>query len=71
MDSGSKEAIRKRIEGKASMYVHFDYRSCLTDSVLKYITNPEKVKKHGFYPFLHFIIEENKIKKVAVFSFSP
>lgn len=70
MDLGSKEAIRKRIEDKASMYVHFDYRSCLTDSVLKYITNPEKVKKHGFYPFLHFIIEENKIKKVTG-GFSP
>lgn len=64
MDLAGTETIRRRIADKASMYVHFDHRTALTDRVWQYISDPEKIKKHGFYPFLHFSIEENKVRKV-------
>lgn len=34
-------------------YAHFDKKLGL-NSVWDYITNPDKVKKHGFFPFIHY-----------------
>ena len=35
-------------------YDHFDYKVSLS-SVINDISNPEKVSKHSFKPFIHFI----------------
>lgn len=54
---------RKKLEGKKPPhYAHFDYRTTL-DKTWDYFTNPEKVRTHGFYPFIHFTIEYRKFKK--------
>lgn len=45
--------------GKCKTYAHFDKRVNVND-VWSYISNPEKVAHHGFYPFIHFKIEFNK-----------
>ncbi len=56
------EAWRKIQEQRLPpQYAHFDYRVSL-DKCWKYITNPENVSKHGFYPFIHFDIKSRKIK---------
>lgn len=34
-------------------YAHFDYRVSIED-VWTYISNPDKVSKHGFYPFIYY-----------------
>lgn len=44
---------------KAKGYVHFDKRVNL-DTFKSYIYNPEKIKKHSFYPFIHNTIVFNK-----------
>lgn len=54
--------IRGKIKDKVSNYPHFDKRRRLNDKIWQYISNPEKVKCHGFYPFIHFVKIENKIK---------
>lgn len=39
----------------AKPYAHFDKRvSLLMGAVRQYVMNPEKIIKHGFYPFIHF-----------------
>jgi len=43
-------------------YVHFDTRKSI-DQVWNYITDPKKVKTHGFYPFIQFEIRINKYSK--------
>lgn len=40
-------------------YAHFDKRVNVND-VWSYISNPDKVARHGFYPFIHFIIDFKK-----------
>lgn len=42
--------------GKCKTYAHFDKRVNVND-VWSYISNPEKVAHHGFYPFIHFKID--------------
>lgn len=42
-------------------YTHFDRRVSL-DNCFKYITSPDKVAHHGFYPFIHYTIKSRKIK---------
>ena len=42
-------------------YTHFDRRVSL-DNCFKYITSPDKVAHHGFYPFIHYTIKSQKIK---------
>lgn len=56
----SQNEIRQEIRIKKSGYVHFDKRMSLNDQVWTYITNKEKIKAHGFYPFLHF--QQSKFK---------
>lgn len=46
---------------RSSQYAHFDYRVSLKQC-WSYISNPENVSKHGFYPFIHYDIKSRKIK---------
>lgn len=36
----------------ARKYAHFDEKVSL-DQVWNYISNPDNIMKHGFYPFIH------------------
>lgn len=51
----SETAIKKSKKG----YAHFDQRTDISKCRL-YISNPNRVAKHGFYPFIHY---EKIIKK--------
>ena len=42
-------------------YTHFDRRVSL-DKCFEYITSPDKVAHHGFYPFIHYTIKSRKVK---------
>ena len=44
---------------KYKAYSHFDSKRRATDW-LKYIKNPQKIKEHGFYPFIHFVLKQIK-----------
>lgn len=57
-----QEIIRKELQHKRSDYVHFDYRESLNNKVWNYITDPAKISTHAFYPFLHFTLEEPRLK---------
>lgn len=46
----------------ARSYAHFD-RKVSIDNVWNYISNPINVKRHGFYPFIHYSKNFNKYKK--------
>ncbi|MEG0759631.1 MAG: reverse transcriptase domain-containing protein [Raoultibacter sp.] len=54
---------RKELQHKkrAPNYTHFDYRVSL-DQCWGYISDPENVSRHGFYPFIHYEIKSRKIK---------
>lgn len=42
-------------------YAHFDYRTSLKNQkTLRYVTNPQKVSHHGFYPFINFTKKQTK-----------
>lgn len=41
------------IERSRRTYAHFDYRTDLAKAK-NYVTDPEKVAHHGFYPFIHY-----------------
>lgn len=43
-------------------YLHFDY-PISSEKIYLYVTNPENIKKHAFYPFIHFELTSRKIKK--------
>nr|WP_154957924.1 reverse transcriptase domain-containing protein [Paenibacillus xylanexedens] len=43
-------------------YAHFDSKVSL-DKVWSYISNPKKIAKHGFYPFIHYTITFHKFNK--------
>lgn len=47
---------------KVPQYTHFDRRVSL-NSCFDYITSPDKVRRHGFYPFIHYTIKNRKVKK--------
>lgn len=42
-------------------YTHFDRRVSL-DRCFGYITSPDKIAHHGFYPFIHYTIKSRKVK---------
>lgn len=45
-------------------YAHFDYRTSLSNPKTRaYVMNPEKVKRHGFFPFINFTKKETKYNK--------
>ena len=43
-------------------YLHFDY-PLPSESIFTYVTNPQNIEKHSFYPFIHFELSSYKIKK--------
>ncbi|KHL93254.1 hypothetical protein QW71_24260 [Paenibacillus sp. IHB B 3415] len=47
---------------KGRKYAHFDSKVSL-DRVWNYISNPDKVKEHGFYPFIHYTLSFIKYNK--------
>ena len=51
----------KQSQKMAPQYTHFDRRISL-DKCFGYITSPNKVAHHGFYPFIHYTIKSRKIK---------
>lgn len=52
----------KVIEKSRKPYAHFDLRTNLLKA-RKYITNPDKVAHHGFYPFIKFNINYPRYRK--------
>lgn len=51
----------KQSQKISPQYTHFDRRVSL-DKCFGYITSPDKVAHHGFYPFIHYTIKSRKIK---------
>lgn len=47
------------IERSKKPYAHFDWRTDISQQ-REYIANPDKIAKHGFYPFIHY--EKRSIK---------
>ncbi len=45
----SEKAIKK----SRRYYAHFDYRTDIT-KCWDYISDPENIRRHGFYPFIHY-----------------
>lgn len=43
-------------------YTHFDLRTDIM-KVSEYVTNPEKVARHSFYPFIHYVMRMDKYNK--------
>lgn len=52
----------KTIEKSRKPYAHFDLRTNLLKS-RKYVTNPDKIAHHGFYPFIKFNIDYPRYRK--------
>ena len=50
------------IKRSKKSYAHFDYRTDI-GSCSDYISDPDKVSKHGFYPFIHYEIKTVKFSK--------
>ena len=48
----SKETVKRSMRS----YAHFDLRTDLSHK-RNYISSPEKITKHGFYPFIHYKIK--------------
>lgn len=51
----------KQSQKESLQYTHFDRRVSL-DKCFGYITSPDKVAHHGFYPFIHYTIKSRKVK---------
>jgi hypothetical protein len=54
------EAWKAKIKPRA--YAHFDRKISLSQA-WSYITNTGKIKKHGFYPFIHYTMTIRKYSK--------
>lgn len=52
----------KVIANSKKGYAHFDLRTDIT-KVSEYISNPEKVARHSFYPFIHYVMRMDKYNK--------
>lgn len=53
MDVETWRSSEKVIKKSQKHYAHFDYRTSLADK-WDYISVPENVAKHSFYPFIHY-----------------
>ncbi len=56
------EEILKRIPHKN--YAHFDLRTSMKFS-WNYVTNPEKIVHHHFYPFIYYEKDYTKYNKIT------
>lgn len=52
----------KTIQKSKKPYSHFDYKTDISQC-WKYISNPENIEKHGFYPFIHYKQTQIKYSK--------
>lgn len=62
MDVETWRTSEKVIEKSRKHYAHFDYRTSLADK-WDYISVPENVATHGFYPFIHYKQKQVKYSK--------
>lgn len=53
---------KKIIQKSKKMYAHFDLRTNIT-KVRNYITQPDKIAHHGFYPFIKYKLIYKKFSK--------
>lgn len=51
------------IKRSNKQYAHFDFRTDITKA-WDYISNPENVARHGFYPFIHYTKSLTKYSKI-------
>lgn len=51
-----------KVKNTIGKYAHFDEK-VLLDQVWNYISNPDNIMKHGFYPFIHYEKKFNKFTK--------
>lgn len=49
----------KTIEKSKRYYAHFDYRTDIA-KCWSYISNPQNICRHGFYPFIHYVMDMSK-----------
>ena len=51
---------------KLKKYVHFSphFEKTHKPFIKSYVSDPEKVSKHRFYPFIHYSIKDNKFKRL-------
>ena len=54
--------LPKTILKSHKRYVHFDYRTDIR-KVWNYISCPEKIARHSFYPFIHYEKDISKYTK--------
>lgn len=47
---------------RQKFYLHFDY-PLSSEKIFSYVTNPLNIERHAFYPFIHFELISQKIKK--------
>lgn len=47
---------------RAKFYLHFDKKRT-PSNILRYVTNPDNINKHAFYPFIAYTRTERKIHK--------
>ena len=59
MDVETWRNSEKVIKKSRKHYAHFDYRTSLADK-WEYISDPDSVAKHSFYPFIHYKQEFDK-----------
>ncbi|SEL63633.1 antiviral reverse transcriptase Drt2 [Acinetobacter sp. DSM 11652] len=49
-------------KNRQKSYLHFDY-PLPPEKIFSFVTNPQNIEKHSFFPFIHFEISSYKIKK--------
>jgi len=62
MDKDTWFNNKKIIQKSKKSYAHFDLRTNIT-KVRNYITQPEKIAHHGFYPFIKYKLVYKKFSK--------
>lgn len=63
MDEDKWFSDEKVIQKSKKAYANFDLRTNVVKA-RKYITNPDKIKHHGFYPFIKYVMEYDRFHKV-------
>lgn len=48
---------------KSKSYFHFDGKRIYNQETKKYVTNPNEIEKHSFYPFIRYISKTEKYHK--------
>lgn len=46
-------------------YLHFDKRISFYNKVKDYVTNPKEIKRHSFFPLIHYVKKSEKYNKTA------